>query len=137
MHLEPSTHHREQDQATDGENADAANAVRSFATETMSPRNGAPIPCDRSKNNENVPTAWLRSESGAAPSAALNSAGKTSDIPNPSTTAEIHTAGTAAHAATISAPVLTAAMATVEVLRHPTTSGIRAPRNRMAKTTPA
>ena len=51
------------------------NAARSPERATTTPSSGAPMPCERSKNSENVPTAWLRSWSGTSSRAAENSAG--------------------------------------------------------------
>ena len=65
--------------------APITNAARSvWNTATASPSAGAPRPWDRSKNSENVPTAWLRSDAGAAFTAAVKRAGKSSDIPTAS-----------------------------------------------------
>jgi hypothetical protein len=117
----------------------AANPARSLplVSETTTPTTVAPKPWEMSKNTEKVPTAWLRSSSGAAAITAVNSDGYSSDMPAPIPTAASQIEATDPQAATDRMPTVTPQSASVEPFRHPSRSGSRAPTMRTTSTSPA
>ena len=64
----------------------------------------APRPCDRSKNDENVPTTDARSASLTPSSASSSSAGYMSDMPTANTIVPTTSPATVGHAAMIAMP---------------------------------